>query len=108
MTKQEQYEKILDAVETAIIQAAELSGLRNWMIYHHLKNLKPKEEPNEELIVQSEGNSLIAAFEGIIDPDDREYFESELYENCDTDRDFGGVGNPLASRQLHKALRGAP
>jgi hypothetical protein len=71
-TRKEQIEIIQAAVETAIMQASAISGLRNWMIYHHSKNLKPGEWPNGESIVQWEGQSLCDAFEHIIDPDDKE------------------------------------
>jgi hypothetical protein len=75
-TQKEQLDIIRDAVVTAITQAAELSGLRNWMIRAHFLDLKPGEWPNEEKIVQGEGQSLQSAFEDIIDPNDTEFWES--------------------------------
>jgi hypothetical protein len=95
MTTQEQYERVLDAVETAIVQAAELSGLRNWLISECLRWLKKGEDPNEEMIVQGIGLDLLQAFETIIDPDDQEFLNSDLYKNRATDALFGGVGNPI-------------
>jgi hypothetical protein len=94
MTKQKQYEHICDAVETAIIQAAEISGLRNWLIWLTLNNLKEC-PPIKERIVQNTGATLLPGFEGMIDPDDQEFFNSELYKNRATAKIFGGIGNKL-------------
>jgi hypothetical protein len=74
ITIKEQLDQIKDAVETAIIQAAEVSGLRDWLVYHHLKNLITDEDLNEEMIVLGVVQLLEIAFEGIID--DRENNEA--------------------------------
>lgn len=85
-TVKEQLDLIKDAVETAIMQAAEISGLRNWLIYHHFRNLKQGEWPNEEEILIGEGQSLGMAFEGIVDPDDTDYLDSRWCTECDTEK----------------------
>lgn len=85
-SKQEQVEIVQDAVETLIVQAAELSGLRNWLIWAALKHLREGEWPNEEIIVQAGGIGLEEAFNAIIDPDDNEYLESKLYLQCGTEK----------------------
>ena len=85
-TRAEQIQIIQRAVETAIKQASEISGLRNWMIYHHFKALKIGEWPNDEAIVQGEGQSLEMAFGDIIDPDDHEYLKSRWFVDCATEK----------------------
>ena len=85
-TKAEQIEVVQDAICVAITQSAELSGLRNWLIYNALKKVKPGEFPNGEMIVHGYGRQLTQAFQDIIDPDDTEYFESSFYLQCDTEK----------------------
>jgi hypothetical protein len=100
VTKQQQYEIVVDAVERAIIQTAEISGLRNWLMYHKLQGLKKGEMPNGEGINHALVGVLQEAFFSIIDPDDREYFASELYQHRDTGETFGGVGNPMNHKRM--------
>ena len=85
-TQKEQLNEIKDAIETVIIQAAEISGLRNWLIMRHFLKLKPGQWPNGEMIVQGDGEGLIQAFEAIIDPDDMEFFNSNWAKECATAR----------------------
>ncbi len=85
-TKEEQISIIQEAVETTISQAAELSGLRNWLIYRHFKQLKAGEWPNGEMINFSEGEGLIQALNQIIDPDDSEYLTSRWFTECCTEK----------------------
>jgi hypothetical protein len=75
----EQTERIDDAIETAILQAAEISGFRDWLLQCHLKSLAEGEWPNEEAIVQGKGDALVRAFESAIDPDAVEYLKSNRH-----------------------------
>lgn len=97
--KEEQISEIQSAVCVAIEQAAELSGLRNWFIFNVLRQTKPGECPNSEMIVQSIGRDLIVAFQNMIDGDDRQFFESPFYLQCDTE---------LGIFQVHKLPRPKP
>lgn len=77
-TQREQIEMVFDAVTTAVTQAAEISGLRNWLIFTCLRNLKAGEWPEQELIVHGIGHMLEEAFSTIIDPDDPEFERAKL------------------------------
>lgn len=85
-TKKEQLAVIQNAVETAIEQASQLSGLRNWYIWNCFKHLKEGEWPKDEMICQSIGRELIIVFGDIVDGDDKEFFESNFYTECDTEK----------------------
>lgn len=85
-TKQEQIEEIQRAVEVLIKQTAEISELRNWLIWAALKHLPEGEWPNAEIIIQAGGPGLIDAFNDIIDPDDNEFLESKFYTECATEK----------------------
>ena len=64
-------EEIVDVVEEAIRQSAELSGLTEWFVFHALNN----GADNEDQLCQEVGQSLVMAFEGIPDPDDTEFWD---------------------------------
>jgi hypothetical protein len=75
---------VAQVVDTLIVQAAECSRLRDWLIFDTLRALRGNEsfwqDPNAaEQLLQSH-QDLIDAFEGIVDPDDDEFAKSDLYK----------------------------
>lgn len=69
LTRQE----ITEVVEEAIRQAAEVSGLTEWYIFHALEE-QQKDEFREEQLFECIADPLEQAFEGIPDPDDKEFW----------------------------------
>ena len=99
-TRKEQVEIIQDAVVTLINQSAEISGLRNWLIWAALRHLKKGEWPNGEIIIQGGAPGLIEAFTEIIDPDDEEFLQSKFYLDCATEKGIFRLDQLLYESEL--------
>jgi hypothetical protein len=57
-------------VDTAIVQASESSGLRDWLIKRALQGFTEWDRPNAAELMLQGYDDLIAAFEDIVDPDE--------------------------------------
>jgi hypothetical protein len=71
-TEQEKLEFVARVVDTAIVQASESSGLRDWLIKRALASYTGWMQPNAAEDLLQMHDDLIAAFEGIVDPNDED------------------------------------
>jgi hypothetical protein len=78
-----QFEWAAKMADMALIQAAECSRLRDWLIFQVLRMLEQYGTHSNmaEAILQAIGDDLIGAFEGLIDQDDAAFFKSHVYKS---------------------------
>jgi hypothetical protein len=86
-----QFEYVAQIADAAVIQAAECSRLRDFLIFLGLKWLQQGRPNFAETALESMGDWLIPAFEAMIDNDDAEFFSSHIYKTGPhiSDLDYG-------------------
>jgi hypothetical protein len=74
-----QFEYVAQIVDAAVIQAAECSRLRDFLIFLGLKWLQQGRPNFAEAALEGMGDWLIPGFVAMIDEDDAEFFSSHIY-----------------------------